>query len=138
MGSVSLCTSCEFVVRTVSTTSAHVLPTELRLWLFVRVAIRQILMMRGLERLVMIKSRLVSLGIWVVGFHFCMRIMLVLIMVLILLDKHVVMLVLLLGFLALGHSMLVSWLRADGFNLGRSIVLSLVKLLMDIWFHLQN
>lgn len=87
MGPVSFCTSSEFVMRTVSTTSAHVLPMELRLWLFVSVAIRQILMMGGLERLMMEKSRLMSLGIWVVGFHLsCMRMMLVLIMVLILLD----------------------------------------------------
>ena len=109
----------------------------LGLGLLVGVAVRQILVVRGLEWLVTEEGCLASLVIRVMALQlFCMGVMLMPVVVLVLLDEHVVVLVLLSHFLAFSDSMLVSWLGSDWFNLGRPIVLTLVKLLRHVWLHL--
>lgn len=141
MSSMGLCASRDLVMSTVVTTTASIfeVPTAvlLSLGLLVGVAVRQILVVWRLEWLVTEEGCLASLVIRVMALQlFCMGVMLMPVVVLVLLDEHVVVLVLLSHFLAFSDSMLVSWLGTDWFNLCRSIVLTLVKLLRHVWLHL--
>ena len=141
VSTMGLSPSRDLVMSGVVAASASVLEVPsavlFGLGLLVGVAIGQILVVRGLERLVTVEGCLASLVIRVMALQlFRVGVMLMPVVILVLLDEHVVVLVLLFRFLAFSDGMLVSRLGTDGFNLGRSIVLTLVKLLRHIWLHL--
>ena len=69
---------------------------------------------------------------------FSMWVMLMAVMTLMLLDKDVVVLVLLFGWLSLRWRVLVGWLCAHWLNLSWPVLLTFVQLLMHIRLHFEH